>query len=88
MGLFGKSKRETELEAENKLLKEMLASKSVSKPKAEPAREKQVVWQCRLCGCKETRLQSRGMPNPGFCLKNGRMGGPKGPHIWRRIMVK
>lgn len=50
--------------------------------------EKQVVWQCRYCGLKNTRWQSNGMPDPGFCNKHGKMGGPKGPHRWVRIMIK
>ena len=87
MGLFGKSRKEKELEMQNKILKEMLAQQSAPKAKA-PAKEKQVMWQCKLCGCKETHWQSYGMPNPGFCIKNGKMGGPKGPHKWVRIMTK
>lgn len=50
--------------------------------------EKQVVWQCRYCGIKNTRWQSNGMPDPGFCNRNGKMGGPKGPHRWMKIMTK
>ncbi|MBQ4446993.1 MAG: hypothetical protein II897_01700 [Clostridia bacterium] len=65
----------------------MLAQQSAPKAKA-PAKEKQVVWQCRYCGVKNTRWQSNGMPDPGICNKNGKMGGPKGPHRWVRIMTK
>ena len=83
MGLFGKSKKE--LEMQNKILRDMLAQQSA--PKA-PANEKQVIWQCRYCGLKNTRWQSNGMPDPGFCNKNGKMGGPKGPHRWVKIMTK
>ena len=50
--------------------------------------EKMVVWQCRYCGIKNEKWQSNGMPTPGFCLRNGKMGGPKGPHRWIKIMVK
>ena len=50
--------------------------------------EKQVVWQCKYCGGKNTRWQSNGMPPPGLCGKNGKMTGPKGPHRWVKIMTK
>ena len=87
MGLFGKSKKEKELEMQNKILKEMLAQQSAPKAKA-PAKEKQVMWQCRYCGLKNTRWQSNGMTDPGFCNKNGKIGGPKGPHRWVKVMTK
>ena len=51
-------------------------------------KEKMVVWQCRYCGIRNERWQSNGMPTPGSCIKNGKMGGPKGPHRWIRIMYK
>lgn len=55
---------------------------------ATPKKEKQVVWQCRRCGARATMWQSLGIPGPGTCVKNGKPGGPKGPHHWVRIMTK
>lgn len=52
-------------------------------------KEKQVVWQCRRCGLKNTRWESNGMPDGGMCNKNGKMGDAhKGPHSWKRVMTK
>jgi len=50
--------------------------------------EKRVVWQCRYCGIKNERLLSRGMPDPGFCIRHGKPGTIKGPHRWFRLMTK
>ena len=88
MGLFGKSKREQELEAQNAMLKSLLMQQNTKKKTTSAPTQKQVVWQCRYCGIKNTRWQSNGMPDPGFCNKNGKMGGPKGPHRWVKIMTK
>lgn len=66
----------------------LFASETTSSTKSNSATEKQVVWQCRYCGLKNTRWQSNGMPDPGFCNKTGKMGGPKGPHRWIRVMTK
>ena len=53
------------------------------------AAEKMVVWQCRYCGIKNEKWQSNGMPSPGMCIKNGKIGvAGKGPHRWVKIMVK
>ncbi len=56
--------------------------------KMAPKEDKMVVWQCRYCGTRMQKWQSNGMPDPASCLRNGKMGGPKGPHRWVKIMVK
>ena len=66
----------------------LFASQTPSSSNSTSGKEKQVVWQCRYCGIKNTRWQSNGMPDPGFCNKNGKMGGPKGPHRWIKVMTK
>lgn len=87
MGLFD-NKRKQKQQAE---MIDQLAKAIVRENKNQTSatkKEKQVVWQCRYCGCKNTRWQSNGMPAPGLCGKNGLMTGPKGPHKWVKIMTK
>lgn len=75
MGIFGKSKRE--LEIENQKLKEMLAESSAPKTK-------KVLYQCRYCGYKSVRNITDGAPTTtANCPKHPR-GWCKGPHSWMR----
>lgn len=82
MGLFGKSKREIELERQNKLLKEKLAEKN---SKSTTTKKKQVLYQCRYCGYKSVRNATEGAPLPGVnnCPRHPK-GVHKGPHSWMR----
>ena len=91
MGLFGKSR--SDLERENRMLKEMLikqssstntnkTAKSTSAPKV-----KKVLYQCRHCGFKQTRNAADGAP-PGVnnCPRHPK-GVFKGPHSWMRTYL-
>ena len=78
MGLFGKSKREKELEKQNAMLKSMLAEKSTSKKSTPPKKTKYVTRQCKYCGYRVTHLASGIVPGT-TCPK--RKSGQ--PHIWQ-----
>ena len=85
MSLFGKSKRELELERENQMLKEALAAKQ-SRPKAAP-KTKKVVYQCRYCGYKSVRNATDGAPmTTANCPKHPK-GWCKGVHSWMRTYL-
>lgn len=78
MGLFGKSKREEELEKQNALLRSMLAEKSTVKKPTAPKKTKYVTRQCKYCGYRVTHLASGIVPGT-TCPK--RKSGQ--PHIWQ-----
>ena len=81
MGLFGKSKREIELEKQNALLKSMLANSSSttsSKKPTQPKKTKYVTRQCKYCGYRVTHLAAGIVPGT-TCPK--RKSGQ--PHIWQ-----
>lgn len=81
MGLFGKSKRELELERQNAMLRSMLAdsaNKSSSKKPAAPKKTKYVTRQCKYCGYRVTHLAAGIVPGT-TCPK--RKSGQ--PHIWQ-----
>ena len=86
MGLFGKSKKEKELELQNKLLREMLAVQNRKSPPA--SKKKQVLYQFRYCGYKSVRNATEGAPLPGFnnCPRHPK-GVHKGPHSWMRTYL-
>ncbi len=81
MGLYGKSKKD--LEAENKLLHELLCKHSnISQPM-----QKQVMYQCRYCGYKSIRKATDGAPlTQANCPKHPR-GWCKGVHSWQRTFL-
>ena len=83
MGLFRKSKEK--LEAENKLLHELLRKQSnISQPRQ---RQKQVMYQCRYCGYKSIRNATDGAPlTQANCPKHPR-GWCKGVHSWQRTFL-
>jgi len=88
MGLFGKSKKELELE--NELLKELLKKQTTqsSQKKASAPKVKKVMYQCRYCGYKSVRNATEGAPLPGVnnCPRHPR-GVHKGPHSWMRTYL-
>ena len=83
MGLFGKSKKEKQQEAEIKLLKTLLAAEAQnkSKPKSPTAgKTKYVTKQCKYCGYRVTYL-ANGIPPGVTCPRRG-----KGqPHVWQTL---
>lgn len=85
MGLFGKSKREKELEKQNQMLKEKLAE---SKTQSKTSAPKKVLYQCRYCGYKSVRNATEGAPLPGVnnCPRHPK-GVHKGPHSWMRTYL-
>lgn len=80
MGLFEKSK--TELELENRQLREALRKLRVA------SRQKKVLYQCRYCSYKSIRSATEGAPLPGVnnCPRHPR-GTNKGPHSWMRTYL-
>lgn len=81
MGLFGKSKREKELEKQNAILKSMLANSSSNaapKKPTQPKKTKYVTRQCKYCGYRVTHLAAGIVPGT-TCPK--RKSGQ--PHIWQ-----
>ena len=87
MGLFGKSK--SQLEKENQMLRELLATQTPSQRKTSaPPKKKQVLYQCRYCGYKSIRNATEGAPLPGVnnCPRHPR-GVHKGPHSWMRTYL-
>lgn len=86
MSIFDKSKREIELELENKRLKEKLAEKNFKSTTT--VKKKQVLYQCRYCGYKSIRNSTEGAPLPGFnnCPRHPK-GVHKGPHSWMRTYL-
>lgn len=87
MGLFGKSK--SQLERENRMLKEMLANQaSQSSKKTAIKPPKKVLYQCRYCGYKSIRNATEGAPLPGVnnCPRHPK-GVHKGPHSWMRTYM-
>lgn len=86
MGLFdGKSKRELELERENKILKEKLARQTAARAAQS---KKKVLYQCRYCSYKSVRNATDGTPLPGVnnCPRHPK-GANKGPHSWMRTYL-
>lgn len=87
MGLFGKSK--SELERENRMLKEMLLKNSGSSTKIVSApKVKKIMYQCRYCSYKSIRNATEGVPLPGVnnCPRHPK-GVHKGPHSWMRTYL-
>lgn len=80
MGIFDNDR--DRLEAENKILRALLASKTEGKQK------KQVFYQCRYCGYRSVRNATDGAPLPGMnnCPRHPR-GVHKGPHSWMRTYL-
>ena len=89
MSLFGKSK--SELERENRLLREMLAKQNSQKKTtaSKPApKVKKIMYQCRYCSYKSIRNATEGAPLPGTnnCPRHPK-GVHKGPHSWMRTYL-
>lgn len=89
MGLFGKSKKDLELE--NQMLKQMLLNQSSSSktPKTTAApKKKQILYQCRYCSYKSVRNATEGVPLPGTnnCPRHPK-GVHKGPHSWMKTYL-
>lgn len=87
MGLFGKSK--SDLERENRILKEMLANQAnQSSKKTTTKPPKKVLYQCRYCSYKSIRNATEGAPLPGTnnCPRHPK-GVHKGPHSWMRTYL-
>lgn len=83
MGLFGKSKKEKQKEAEAKLLKALFIAEAKNKSAQSlptTGKSKLITKQCRYCGHRVTYLV-HGMPPGTTCPKRG-----KGqPHVWQTL---
>ena len=85
MGLFGKSKKEKELERQNALLKQLLVAEASKSKNTSAPKKKQVMYQCRYCNQKYTRDATSGAPG-GHCPQHPK-GWCKGPHSWMRTFL-
>ena len=86
MGLFGKSK--SQLEKENQMLRELLASKTATQKKTStPKKKKQVLYQCRYCGLKSIRNATDGAPTTTAPCPRHPRGWCKGPHSYMRTYL-